>query len=147
MKRIATVFLLAAVTASGFALAQSDNMKDCEDMKGMDMKGMDMKGMDMKDMKGMDMKSCKEMMKDKNSGGKVANAAAVHKASALVEKVDPASKKVTLAHEPIKSLNWPAMTMGFVVKDKSLFRKLKVGKKVEVEIAKQGSDYVVMSVK
>lgn len=142
MKRIATVFLLAAVTASGFALAQSDNMKDCEDMKGMDMKGMDMK-----DMKGMDMKSCKEMMKDKNSGGKVTNAAAVHKASALVEKVDPTSKKVTLAHEPIKSLNWPAMTMGFVVKDKSLFRKLKVGKKVDVEIAKQGSDYVVMSVK
>lgn len=139
MKRIATLFLLAAVSASGFALAQSDNMKGCEDMKGMDMKGMDMKG--------MDMKSCKEMMKDKNSSGKVTDAAAVHKASALVEKVDPTSKKVTLAHGPIKSLNWPAMTMGFVVKDKSLFRKLKVGKKVDVEIAKQGSDYVVMSVK
>jgi hypothetical protein len=44
------------------------------------------------------------------------------------------------AHEPIKSLKWPAMTMGFSVKDKSLFDKLKVGKKVDVEIAKQGSD-------
>jgi Cu(I)/Ag(I) efflux system protein CusF len=147
MKRIATLALLAALTASGAALAQSGGMKGM-DMKGCtNMKGMDMKGMDMK---GMDMTACKGMMTDMDSGSKTQGTStdgSVHKTSAVVKAVDPSTGKVTLAHGPIKSLKWPAMTMGFSVMDKSLFDKLKVGKKVDVEIAKQGSDYVVTSVK
>ena len=54
---------------------------------------------------------------------------------------------VTLAHGPVKSLNWPAMTMGFAVKDKTLFDKLSVGKKVNVEIVQQGGNYVITAVK
>lgn len=50
-----------------------------------------------------------------------------HQAKATVRKVDPAAGSVTLAHEPIKSLNWPSMTMGFAVKDKAPFDKLAVG--------------------
>lgn len=139
MKRIATLTLVAALTASGVAFGQSGNMN-----------GMDMDCTDMKDMKGMDMKACKDMMKDTDSGSKARGASdtgTLHKASAVVKAVDPAMGKVTLAHEPIKSLKWPAMTMGFSVKDKSLFDKLKVGKQVDVQIAKQGSDYVVTGVK
>jgi Cu(I)/Ag(I) efflux system protein CusF len=143
MKRIATLSLLAALTASGTALAQSGGMKGM-DMKGCpNMKGMDMNGMDMK---GMDMTACKGMMTDGKAQG-TSTDGSVHKTSAVVKAVDPAMGKVTLAHAPIKSLKWPAMTMGFSVKDKSLFDKLKVGQKVDVEITKQGSDYVVTAVK
>jgi Cu(I)/Ag(I) efflux system periplasmic protein CusF len=50
-----------------------------------------------------------------------ANDALRHKAIAVVKGVDAANGKVTLAHEPIESLKWPAMTMSFVLKGKSLF--------------------------
>lgn len=39
------------------------------------------------------------------------------------------------------------MTMSFGVKDKTLFDKLAVGKKVHVELSKQGDDYIITSVK
>lgn len=89
----------------------------------------------MDDMKGMDM------------GKKpAANAQAVHKTRATVKKVDAKAGSVTLAHEPVASLNWPAMTMGFKVKDTALLSKLTEGKRVEVEFAQEGRDYVIQSV-
>lgn len=142
MKRAAEFVLLATVTVSGAAFAQSG------DMKGMDMKGMDMTSMDMKScmaMKGMDMKACQGMMKNQASG--TYKNGAVHQASAVVKAVDPANGTVTLAHKAVKSLNWPAMTMGFSVKDKTLLDKLTVGKKIDVEFTQQGSDYVITAVK
>ena len=65
----------------------------------------------------------------------------------VIKGVDVAAGKVTIAHEAIKGLNWPAMTMTFTVKDKMLFDKLTVDKKVEFQVAKQGTDYVVTAVK
>ena len=65
----------------------------------------------------------------------------------VVKGVDAAAGKVTIAHEAIKGQNWPAMTMTFMVKDKMLFDKLPVDKKVEFQVAKQGADYVVTGVK
>ena len=98
----------------------------------------DMKGMDMKDMKGMDMKG---METSKTAKG------VVHKGVGVVKKVDAKAGTVTLDHEPIKSMNWSAMTMSFAVKDKKLMDKLQTGKKVEVEFVQQGTDYVITSVK
>ncbi len=110
------------------ALAQQEKMGD---MKGMgEMKGMEMKGMDMK-----------SMPAEKKAKAKV------HTATGVVKKVDPAKNAVTLAHGPVKDLNWPAMTMTFTVKDKKLFDKLAADKKVEFEFVQQGSDYVVTTVK
>jgi Cu(I)/Ag(I) efflux system protein CusF len=133
---------LLAFAASGPAFAQSG------DMEGMNMQGMDMKSC--MDMKGMDMKACKDMMNgmdsDQKAQGRSRNGA-VHKTSAVVTAVDPVKGTVTLAHEPVKSLKWPAMSMAFTVKDKTLFDKLTVGKKVDVEFTQQGSDYVVTTVK
>jgi Cu(I)/Ag(I) efflux system protein CusF len=65
----------------------------------------------------------------------------------VVKKVDAKTGTVTLAHDPVKSLNWSAMTMGFMVKDKMLLDKLAVGKKVEIEFVQRGKDYVITSVK
>ena len=84
-------------------------------------------------MKGMDMKTDK---KD----------ATTHKAKGVVTKAD-GKGKVTIKHEPVQSLNWPGMTMGFVVKDKALADKLKPGAKVDFEFVQEGKDYVVTGVK
>ncbi|UVW30051.1 copper-binding protein [Massilia sp. H6] len=71
----------------------------------------------------------------------------LHKTAAVVKSADRDSGKVTLAHGPIKSLQWPSMTMAFLVKDKSLFDKLVVGKQVDVALVQDGSNYVVTAVK
>ena len=73
--------------------------------------------------------------------------AAVHQATGVVKSVDPANSKVTLAHGPVKTLNWPAMTMAFGVTDKAMLDKLSVGKHVQVAFEKQGNGYVIISVK
>jgi len=95
-------------------------------MKGMDMKDMDMKGM----------KSEK-----KKADGQV------HNGTGVVTNVDRAGGKLTLKHDPIKSLNWPTMTMVFTVKDKAMLEKLAKDKKVEFEFVQQGQQFVITSIK
>ena len=153
MKFTAACSLIVAMFASTSAFAQADTMKGMDEskMKDMDMqKCMDMKGMDMKgmDMKNMDAEKCKTMMSgsDKKHPSKNAKME-TYKTIAVVKEVDSAKGKVMLAHQAVKSLNWPAMTMGFMVKDKELLTKLSVGKKVSVEFKKEGADYVVVAVK
>lgn len=75
-----------------------------------------------------------------------AQKAPAHQAMAIVRAVDPAAGSVTLAHDAIPELNWPAMIMGFAVKDSKLFDKLTVGSKVKVTLTKQGSVYIVTAV-
>jgi Cu(I)/Ag(I) efflux system protein CusF len=70
-----------------------------------------------------------------------------HKGVGTVQKVDPAGGKVTIAHGPIPTMKWPAMTMTFTVKDKALLGRLSAGKKVEFEFVQQGRDYVIVSAK
>lgn len=65
----------------------------------------------------------------------------------VVKKVDSAKSTVTLDHEPIKSMNWSAMTMNFPFKDRKLLDKLQTGKKVEFEFVQEGKDCVITSVK
>jgi len=90
-------------------------------MKDMPMKGLDMKG-EKKDAKGT-----------------------VHRATGVVTKMD--KQNVTIKHEPVPSMNWPAMTMAFKVKDKDLMQKLKKDQKIDFEFVQEGRDYVVTAVK
>nr|SPS05995.1 conserved exported protein of unknown function [Candidatus Nitrotoga fabula] len=139
MKLIATLSLIFVLSTSSLAIAQSGGMKDMDMKQCMEMKGM--KDIDMskcKDMKGMEM--------DKKVQGTTPKVM-THKATGVVKAVDSSKGTVTLAHGSVKSLNWPAMTMSFVVKDKRLFDNLTVGKKVKVEFIKQDTDYIVTSVK
>ncbi len=141
MKRSATLVLFAALSAVvptvSFGQAGDLNKKDSS---GMDMKGMDMQSMDMQsmDMKSMDMK---DMGMNKNA------AATTHKGVGVVKDINAADGVVTLVHEPIKSLNWPAMTMGFKLKDKSLMNKIKPGDKVEFTLVQSGKEYLITGVK
>jgi len=123
MKSLAIV--AAFVLASTPVLAQSGNMKGMQD-KGMDTQGMDMKGMNSKSM-------------SKPATG-------THKAVGVVKTIDTKAGTVTLAHEPVKSMNWPAMNMTFQVKDKSMLDKMAVNKKVEVQFEQRGKEYVITEV-
>jgi Cu(I)/Ag(I) efflux system periplasmic protein CusF len=89
-------------------------------------------------------------MKDAELGKKIqgkAHKVLSHKTTGVVKAVNSSKGTVTLAHGRVESLNWPAMTMSFVVKDKRHFDNLTVGKKVKVEFIKQDTDYIVTSVK
>ncbi len=72
---------------------------------------------------------------------------AAHKAKGTVKKVDAKAGVVTLAHGPVPSLNWPAMTMGFKVSDQTLLGKVAEGQTVEFEFVQSGKDYVVTAMK
>ncbi len=52
---------------------------------------------------------------------------------------------VLIAHEAIKSLNWPAMTMPFEAKDKMLLNGLKPGAKVTFDFVQQDGKSVLTS--
>ena len=159
MKSSTIVSLALTLFASSLALAQSGSMGSM-DMKDMDMKDMDIQKcqemMNNKNMKGMDMQKCHDMMNNQDMKGmdhgkgdadKSAKAMTRHKASGVVKSVDPDKGTVSISHGPVKSMDWPAMTMRFSVKDKALLDKLAVDKKVQVEFVKQGPDYVITSVK
>jgi Cu(I)/Ag(I) efflux system periplasmic protein CusF len=70
-----------------------------------------------------------------------------HKGIGVVKSLDAEKGTVMLAHEPIASLRWPAMTMKFTAKDKKLLDKLSPGRKVEFEFVVQGKDYILTRLK
>ena len=122
MKKFATIAALIAAMLIAPAFAQKTGV---DDMKGMD----SMKGMEKPD----------KMDKP--------NPMSSHHGVGVVKKVDSSTQIVTLAHDPVKSLGWPAMTMGFKVKDKKLMDRLNVDKKVEFDFVQDGNAYVVTAVK
>jgi Cu(I)/Ag(I) efflux system membrane fusion protein len=72
---------------------------------------------------------------------------ATHRGEGTVEAVDPAHASVTLAHGPIASLKWPAMTMDFKVKDAALLRTLKPGQKIVFDLVGEiGGEYTIVRV-
>ena len=92
-----------------------------------------MKDMEMKD---MDMKAEKKAAK-----------ATVHEASGVVKKVDAKNGKVTIAHDPVQSIGWPAMSMTFKARDKAMLEQVKPGAKVKFSFVQSGKDYIVTHIK
>lgn len=79
---------------------------------------------------GMDMKSMKTEVLP-----------VTHRGTGAVKKID--TGMVTLSHGPIATLNWPAMTMSFRLKNASVAKGIKVGDVVDFELVQSGSNYVV----
>lgn len=117
MKRACALTLVFAASAAASPFATAQS----DSMKGMDMKSMQMKKND----------------NDKKS----------HKGVGVVKSTDAKKGTVTIAHEPVQSMNWPAMTMTFAANEKKAAGSLKPGQKVEFEFVRQGKDYVITSVK
>lgn len=71
----------------------------------------------------------------------------VHKGQGTVNRIDEKAGKVNLAHGPIATLKWPAMTMDFAVNDKQSLTKLKPGQKVEFKLVeKTKGQYVIAEI-
>ena len=68
------------------------------------------------------------------------SATQVHHAMGIVKNVDTAAGRVTITHGPINSIPWPAMTMGFPVKDKAMLDQITVGEKVDFDLMPAGKD-------
>jgi Cu(I)/Ag(I) efflux system membrane fusion protein len=81
-----------------------------------------------------------------NLTGTLARLEGNHKGVGKIVSVDAAKGKVDLDHQPIVSLQWPAMSMEFSVADKRQLAALKPGDRVEFELrAKPDADgsYVI----
>ena len=63
-----------------------------------------------------------------------------------VRKVDLDAGKVTLKHADIKSLDMPAMTMIFAVKDKAMLEKLKAGDKIRFKVVNDGGKFTLTEI-
>ena len=76
-----------------------------------------------------------------------APAPATHHGEGTVDAVDAKAATATLAHGPIASLKWPAMTMDFRVKDPALLRSLKPGQKIAFDMVEEApGEYVIVGV-
>lgn len=73
--------------------------------------------------------------------------ATIHEASGTVTKVDSERMRVTIKHGAVKTLDWPAMTMTFAVRDKALLEKLQPDRKVDFQFVQEGKSYVITGVK
>lgn len=67
-------------------------------------------------------------------------AAGVKSATArgVISAIDAQGGNITIEHEPIASLEWPAMTMGFAASP-ALISQAKVGDRIEFDLAVRGS--------
>jgi Cu/Ag efflux protein CusF len=69
-----------------------------------------------------------------------------HRALGLVKSVNAEKATAVIAHEPVVSLKWPAMTMVFKTSDRALLQELKAGTEVNFEFEQRGRDYVITAV-
>ena len=60
-----------------------------------------------------------------------------------VRRVNKETRRVTLAHGPLKAFDMPPMTMAFPVKDAKQLAPLKEGDKVRFALEKSGEDLVI----
>lgn len=65
----------------------------------------------------------------------------------VVQSVDAANSKVTIAHEPIESLGWPAMTMAFAVERPELLANVTSGQRVDFTLRGKDMSAVITSIK
>jgi Cu(I)/Ag(I) efflux system protein CusF len=63
-----------------------------------------------------------------------------------VRKLDKASGKITLKHGEIRNLGMPPMAMEFVVRDRSLIDRLKVGDRVLFKASFEDGRYLVTEI-
>ncbi len=64
----------------------------------------------------------------------------------VVEAIDTAKGTVTIKHQAITSINWPAMTMTFKADPPSLLKTVKVGEKVSFTLHPDGMKSTVTTI-
>ncbi|WP_410210838.1 copper-binding protein [Aquirhabdus sp.] len=64
----------------------------------------------------------------------------------IIRSIDDKSGMIVLNHQPIKELNWPAMSMGFKVADHKLLGGVKAGQQVNFELTSEGTKQIVTAI-
>jgi Cu(I)/Ag(I) efflux system protein CusF len=72
--------------------------------------------------------------------------AAENRGMGVVESVDTANGSLTIAHEPIAALGWPAMTMSFKVDRPVLLEGVEAGEQIEFTLRGGDASAVVTSI-
>ena len=68
-----------------------------------------------------------------------------HFALGVVQQVHRAGGAVTLLHEPVESLKWPAMKMEFTVARPELLDRLSEGRQVAIEFVSENGSYRIVN--
>ena len=137
--------ILMATITPAFAQATSgtQGMKMDQSMQSMPMhrNGSDTKMM-------MDCMQMHQGMKDKNmkSGQGMPCANQTAQGTGVVEAIDTAKGTVTIKHQAIASIQWPAMTMTFKADPPRLLKDVKVGEKVNFTLHPAGKDSTVTAI-
>lgn len=66
----------------------------------------------------------------------------------IIKAIDLKKRQLTIQHDAIASINWPAMTMAFSISKKVDVSKLKVGMTIDFQLEKnQDSQMIITSIK
>jgi Cu(I)/Ag(I) efflux system membrane fusion protein len=66
----------------------------------------------------------------------------------IIKKIDPKNYSITLQHEAIPALNWPEMTMNFVLDKNVTLDQLRIGDQIQFSFKKdKENNYVIMEIK
>lgn len=69
-------------------------------------------------------------------------------ANGVVTALDPDGQKITLNHEPIPAINWPAMTMDLALADPALAAGLQPGDEIVFDLKRvSATDYVITGIR
>ncbi len=64
----------------------------------------------------------------------------------VVKAIDSVTGRITLQHEAIASIGWPAMTMAFKVVSPGLLKDVKIGDDVQFTLQPDGMDSMLTSI-
>lgn len=70
---------------------------------------------------------------------------ASHQTTGVVDAIDATKGTVTLAHEPVPTIKWPAMVMSFHITP-DLARGISVGQRVRFEFTAKGMDGTITKI-
>lgn len=91
--------------------------------------------------------ACGSAETSKKSGAATApseSVAQIHSATGTVDSLS--GQVVTISHGPIKSIEWPAMTMPFTAKDAASLLGIKAGDRVAFTFSKSDNESVLISI-
>lgn len=72
-------------------------------------------------------------------------AATAASATGVVENIDAPAGKITIAHGPVETLQWPAMTMAFKATPEQI-ASVQAGQKVRFEFQTQGVEATITQI-
>ncbi len=71
----------------------------------------------------------------------------IHTGTGRITRVDAKTGELEMQHDPIPSINWPAMTMEFEVRDPAILKGLKAGQQVEFDLADEDGDFPLIAIR